>query len=104
MFKHRAVRSSLLASAVAVTLLVAAGQAPTRAAESGTAAGPAATTATAAFSFGAPAANLDTARAGAVLAALSIDYLGVHPGSQDTAWANKVAGTSSYSCAGPLRS
>ncbi|MFE7425136.1 hypothetical protein [Streptomyces sp. NPDC057545] len=56
-FKHRAVRSSLLASAVAVTLLVTAGQATTRAAESGTAAGPVAATATATFSSGAPAAN-----------------------------------------------
>ncbi|MFE1407450.1 hypothetical protein ACFW5D_28170 [Streptomyces sp. NPDC058770] len=103
-FKHRAVRSSLLASVVAVALLVTAGQATTRAAESGTAAGPAATAATAAFSFGVPAANLDPAWAGAVLAALSADYLGVHPGNQDTAWTNKVAWTSSYSCEGPLRS
>ncbi|MFJ4777373.1 collagenase [Streptomyces sp. NPDC088762] len=36
MFQHRAVRSSLLASAVAVTLLATAGQATTQAAESGT--------------------------------------------------------------------
>ncbi|MFG2984909.1 collagenase [Streptomyces sp. NPDC048258] len=35
MFQHRAVRSSLLASAVAVTLLATAGQATTQAAESG---------------------------------------------------------------------
>ncbi|MFD9408782.1 collagenase [Streptomyces sp. NPDC059989] len=36
MFKHRAVRSSLLASAVAVTLLATAGQATTQAADQGT--------------------------------------------------------------------
>ncbi|MFB7914425.1 hypothetical protein [Streptomyces sp. NPDC056061] len=57
MFKHGAVRSSLLASAVAVALLVTAGQATARAAESGTVVGPAAATATATFSFGAPAVN-----------------------------------------------
>ncbi|MBT2477255.1 collagenase [Streptomyces sp. ISL-94] len=58
MFKHRAVRSSLLASAVAVTLLATAGQATTtQAAESGTTAAVAGSaTASGTFS-GAPAAN-----------------------------------------------
>lgn len=58
MFQHRAVRSSLLASAVAVTLLATAGQAVTQAAEPGsTAAAPTAATAAGASSAGAPAAN-----------------------------------------------
>ncbi|MFG2876921.1 collagenase [Streptomyces sp. NPDC048337] len=57
MFKHRAVRSSLLASAVAVTLVATAGQAATQAAESGTTAAVAGSaTAHGAFA-GAPAAN-----------------------------------------------
>ncbi|MFC9293482.1 collagenase [Streptomyces sp. NPDC057011] len=57
MLKHRAVRSSLLASAVAVTLLATAGQAATQAAEPGTTAAVApGATAPGAFS-GAPAAN-----------------------------------------------
>ncbi|MEU9233105.1 collagenase [Streptomyces subrutilus] len=57
MSKHRAVRSSLLASAVAVTLLAGAGQATTQAAEAATTAGAAATFAGARAAAPAPAAN-----------------------------------------------
>ncbi|MFE2322417.1 collagenase [Streptomyces sp. NPDC059385] len=56
MFKHKTVRSTLLASAVTVTLLASAGQAVTQAADHGAAAA-AGSPAAGTFSGGAPAAN-----------------------------------------------
>ncbi|MGT2530943.1 collagenase [Streptomyces nojiriensis] len=56
MFKHKTVRSALLASAVTVTLLASAGQAVTQAADQGAAAA-AGSPAAGTFSGGAPAAN-----------------------------------------------
>ncbi|MCX5375276.1 collagenase [Streptomyces sp. NBC_00091] len=46
-----------------------------------------------------PATNLDAGWAGAVLAALSTNYLGVYPGNQDTAFHTAVAGDASYRAA-----
>ncbi|MEU6862066.1 collagenase [Streptomyces sp. NPDC046876] len=43
-----------------------------------------------------PATNQDTAWAGAALAALSVNYLGVYPGNQDTAFHAAVAADASY--------
>ncbi|MFD3717750.1 collagenase [Streptomyces sp. NPDC058674] len=57
MFQHRAVRTSLLSAAVAVTLLATAGQAVTRAADRGTPATAAGAPAAGTFSSGAPAVN-----------------------------------------------
>ncbi|MEV7834709.1 collagenase [Streptomyces subrutilus] len=57
MFQHRAVRTSLLSAAVAVTLLATAGQAVTRAADRGTPAAATGAPAPGTFTAGAPAAN-----------------------------------------------
>ncbi|WP_241695125.1 collagenase [Streptomyces sp. C] len=46
-----------------------------------------------------PATNLDAGWAGAVLAALSTNYLGVYPGNQDAAFHAAVAGDASYRAA-----
>ncbi|MET9320582.1 collagenase [Streptomyces sp. NPDC003038] len=57
MSQHRAVRTSLLSAAIAVTLLATAGQAVTRAADSGALTAAAAGPTTGAFASGAPAPN-----------------------------------------------
>ncbi|WP_411107062.1 collagenase [Streptomyces sp. cmx-4-9] len=57
MFQHRAVRSSLLSAAVAVTLLATAGQGVTQAADTGTGTTAAGPSAPGTFSSGAPAVN-----------------------------------------------
>ncbi|MER5929422.1 collagenase [Streptomyces sp. NPDC002054] len=46
-----------------------------------------------------PATHHDTAWAGAALAALSVNYLGVYPGNQDTAFHTAAAGDASYRAA-----
>ncbi|MEU3657653.1 M9 family metallopeptidase N-terminal domain-containing protein [Streptomyces sp. NPDC032161] len=46
-----------------------------------------------------PATNLDPAWAGAVLAALSTNYLGVYPGNQDTAFHTAVSADPAYRAA-----
>ncbi|MFD9452070.1 collagenase [Streptomyces sp. NPDC059985] len=46
-----------------------------------------------------PATHLDSAWAGAALAALSVNYLGVYPGNQDAAFHAAVAGDPSYRAA-----
>ncbi|MFF5704020.1 collagenase [Streptomyces sp. NPDC012794] len=46
-----------------------------------------------------PATHLDAGWAGAVLAALSTNYLGVYPGNQDTAFHAAVAGDAQYRAA-----
>ncbi|MFI5619366.1 collagenase [Streptomyces sp. NPDC051567] len=46
-----------------------------------------------------PATHLDATWAGAALAALSVNYLGVYPGNQDTAFHTAVAGDAPYRAA-----
>ncbi|MGW6703974.1 collagenase [Streptomyces sp. NPDC054956] len=46
-----------------------------------------------------PATNQDATWAGAALAALSVNYLGVYPGNLDTAFQNAAAGDASYRAA-----